>query len=63
VTWFITGTISAAKSDTPQLGQHLAATVHTGSHCVYQPDPRVPIAGRRNGCNRHGHASYQQEAT
>ena len=28
----------------PELGRHLAATVHRGYACVYRPDPRAPIA-------------------
>lgn len=27
----------------PELGSHLAATIRTGAHCTYRPDPRVPI--------------------
>ena len=27
----------------PALGRHLEATVRTGTFCIYQPDPRVPI--------------------
>ena len=28
----------------PALGRHLEATVRTGTYCIYQPDPRVPIS-------------------
>lgn len=28
----------------PGLGAHLRATVHTGTVCVYTPDPRAPIS-------------------
>lgn len=28
----------------PDLGAHLNATVHTGTFCVYTPDPRAPIS-------------------
>jgi hypothetical protein len=28
----------------PQVGEHLARTVRTGTYCVYLPDPRVPVA-------------------
>jgi non-specific serine/threonine protein kinase len=38
--------ISAADAE---LGAHLAATIHTGTTCVYTPDPRVPIAWRVMG--------------
>lgn len=27
----------------PELAKHLRATVRTGAHCVYTPDPRLPI--------------------
>jgi hypothetical protein len=27
----------------PQLAQHLHRTIHTGTHCVYLPDPREPL--------------------
>lgn len=30
----------------PELGAHLNATVHTGTVCVYTPDPRIRIAWR-----------------
>jgi DNA-binding response OmpR family regulator len=30
----------------PVLGAHLMATIHTGTVCVYTPDPRVPIVWR-----------------
>jgi predicted ATPase len=35
--------ISAADAD---FGAHLRATIHTGTVCVYTPDPRVPITWR-----------------
>jgi tetratricopeptide (TPR) repeat protein len=28
----------------PHVGEHLARTIRTGTHCVYLPDPRVPVA-------------------
>ena len=31
-------------AESPTLGQYLIATVHTGSFCSYDPDPRAPIA-------------------
>jgi predicted ATPase len=30
----------------PELGAHLEATIHTGTICVYTPDPRVPFVWR-----------------
>lgn len=39
----IRGAIQRLGLHHPALGDHLAATVRTGSSCVYQPDPRVPI--------------------
>jgi tetratricopeptide (TPR) repeat protein len=30
--------------ESPKLGAHLDATVHTGTFCSYVPDPRAPIA-------------------
>ena len=37
-----------AASD-PGLAAHLEATVHTGTICVYAPDPRVPVIWRISG--------------
>jgi hypothetical protein len=42
VTKAIRSTIHHLGDRLPELGRHLTATVHTGSRCVYQPDPRVP---------------------
>jgi hypothetical protein len=28
----------------PVVGQHLNATVHTGTFCAYTPDPRIPVS-------------------
>jgi hypothetical protein len=41
VTKAIRSTINRLGTELPELGRHLAATVHTGSRCVYQPDPRA----------------------
>ena len=30
----------------PLLGQELISTVRTGTFCVYEPDPRRPLAWR-----------------
>jgi energy-coupling factor transporter ATP-binding protein EcfA2 len=42
VTKAIRAAIKHLGEQLPDLGRHLAATVHTGSRCVYQPDPRIP---------------------
>jgi tetratricopeptide (TPR) repeat protein len=42
VTKAIRSAINHLGEQLPDLGRHLTATVHTGSRCVYQPDPRVP---------------------
>jgi tetratricopeptide (TPR) repeat protein len=42
VTKAIRSAIGHLGDQLPDLGRHLAATVHTGSRCVYQPDPRAP---------------------
>jgi hypothetical protein len=41
VTKAIRSAISHLGAQLPELGHHLTITVHTGSRCVYQPDPRV----------------------
>jgi len=41
VTKAIRTAISHLDEQLPDLGRHLAATVHTGTRCLYQPDPRV----------------------
>jgi tetratricopeptide (TPR) repeat protein len=30
----------------PRLGEHLDHTIHTGTYCAYQPDPRAPAGWR-----------------
>ena len=42
VTKAIRSTIHHLRQELPDLERHLTATVHTGSRCVYQPDPRAP---------------------
>ena len=42
VTKAIRSAISHLREQLPELERHLTATVHTGSRCVYQPDPRAP---------------------
>jgi hypothetical protein len=42
VTKAIRSAIAHLSAELPELGRHLTATVHTGSRCVYRPDPRLP---------------------
>jgi hypothetical protein len=46
----VTRAIKAAevriRAHSTALGEHLDATVHTGTFCSYCPDPRVPITWR-----------------
>jgi tetratricopeptide (TPR) repeat protein len=46
----VTRAIRAASNKlgihSPALGDHLAMTIHTGTFCVYRPDPRIPITWR-----------------
>ena len=42
VTKAIRSAINHLNAELPELGHHLTVTVHTGSRCVYQPDPRLP---------------------
>ncbi|HSJ34170.1 MAG TPA: AAA family ATPase [Acidimicrobiia bacterium] len=46
----VTRAIRAASNKlgvhSPALGDHLAMTIHTGTFCVYRPDPRIPIIWR-----------------
>lgn len=32
--------------ESPALGRHLQSTIHTGTFCRYEPDPRAPISWR-----------------
>jgi hypothetical protein len=41
VTKAIRSAIKHLNAELPELGRHLTVTVHTGSRCVYQPDPRL----------------------
>jgi hypothetical protein len=43
VTRSISSAIKKIAGGSPALGEHLAAAVHTGLFCVYNPDPRLPI--------------------
>ena len=40
----ISAVIRRIAAESPVLGQYLTATVHTGTFCSYDPDPRAPIA-------------------
>jgi len=40
----ISAVIRRIAAEDPVLGQYLTATVHTGTFCSYDPDPRAPIA-------------------
>ena len=42
VTRAIRGAITRVTAHSPRVGEHLAATVHTGLFCVYRPDPLSP---------------------
>lgn len=46
VTKALRSTLKRIELDHPQLGQHLNATLRTGTYCVYSPDPRSPIEWR-----------------
>jgi hypothetical protein len=43
VTRAIRGAMERIGDASPTLGAHLAATIRTGTFCVYLPDPRAPI--------------------
>ena len=43
VTRAIRAAVSRIGEQSPALGSHLDATVHTGTFCSYVPDPRVPM--------------------
>ena len=42
VTRAIRSALARIEEHHPELGRHLKRTVHTGTFCVYQPDPRTP---------------------
>ena len=46
----VTKAIKAAAeriaAESPALARHLASTVRTGTYCVYDPDPRLPVTWR-----------------
>jgi tetratricopeptide (TPR) repeat protein len=43
VTRTVGGAVKKIAAGNPALGQHLVATIRTGTFCSYTPDPRVPI--------------------
>jgi tetratricopeptide (TPR) repeat protein len=43
VTRAIKSALERIGEHSPNLGRHLAATIRTGTFCIYQPDPRVPV--------------------
>jgi tetratricopeptide (TPR) repeat protein len=43
VTRAIKSALERIGEHSPTLARHLAATVRTGTFCVYEPDPRVPV--------------------
>jgi tetratricopeptide (TPR) repeat protein len=43
VTRAIRGALQRITEQSPALGSHFAATIHTGTFCSYTPDPRVPM--------------------
>jgi len=47
VTLAIRGTLAKIEEHAPDLAEHLATTIKTGTFCVYSPDPRVPITWKR----------------
>ena len=46
VTKAIKSAATRITEHSPSLGRHFASTVRTGTYCIYQPDPRVPIGWR-----------------
>jgi hypothetical protein len=44
VTRAIRAAASKIATHSPELGDHLLVTIHTGTFCVYRPDPRSPIS-------------------
>ncbi|MBW3666797.1 MAG: hypothetical protein KY394_04290 [Actinobacteria bacterium] len=43
VTKAITSAADRIQRHCPALARHLASTVRTGTYCIYDPDPRIPI--------------------
>jgi DNA-binding NarL/FixJ family response regulator len=47
VTLAIKGTLTKIRAHAPDLAEHLATTIRTGTFCSYTPDPRAPITWQR----------------
>lgn len=43
VTRAIRSVLRKVAKENPELGEHLSATIKTGTFCCYTPDPRVPL--------------------
>jgi hypothetical protein len=43
VTRAIRSAVAKVSDNSSRLGDHLAATIHTGTFCSYRPDPRTPM--------------------
>jgi hypothetical protein len=46
VTRAIKASVERLDESAPRLARHLRTTVRTGTFCLYEPDPRLPIAWR-----------------
>ena len=46
VTKAIKSAVDRIAEHSTALERHLASTVRTGTYCIYQPDPRVPVSWR-----------------
>jgi hypothetical protein len=44
VTRTVHGVLDRLTRSLPPLGEHLARTLHTGTRCRYDPDPRAPVS-------------------
>jgi tetratricopeptide (TPR) repeat protein len=47
VTRAIKAALVRIAEHSPSLGRHLGATIRTGTFCMYEPDPRVPVSWSR----------------
>jgi hypothetical protein len=43
VTKAVRGAVRRLADQHPELGRHLSLAVHTGTFCMYDPDPMVPV--------------------
>lgn len=46
VTKAIKSAVSRIAEHSPALQRHFSSTVRTGTYCIYQPDPRIPLRWR-----------------